>query len=217
VACSGSTTSAITLGRYNEGAQLDKVTSDTKLITMTIGGNDMPFADFAEACIRPGSGSCDKRPYRNAIAGISNNVIPGVERMLNAVRDRLISLHSNATVLVVGYPYLVPQDWVFGAVGCWWLQPQEPGAIREVTNTLNTAIRNEVNAVGGKFHFVSATASGSPFIGHELCRRRTDTAPRYFTNYDSSVPEVYTFHPNGLGQQAYADLITAYLAQHPLS
>lgn len=218
VACSGATTSAITLGYNGEDAQLDTVTSDTDLITMTIGGNNMPFGDFATACVMPGPESCDETPYQEAIAGIVNNVIPRMEYMLGTVRDRLITLgNSDATVLVIGYPQVVPATWVSTSAGCWWLQPQELPAIREVTESLNTAIKNEVEAVGYDFHFVSATDSGSPFIGHELCRNTSDTVPSYLNNYDSGAPEVYTFHPNEQGQQAYADLIQAYLAQHPLN
>jgi hypothetical protein len=217
VACSGATTASITLGYNGEGAQIDHVSSDTDVITMSIGGNNMPFADFAVACVMPGTSSCDEDAYDNAMAGIANNVTPRVEYMLEALRDRLIDLESDATVLVIGYPQLVPDTWVSTTAGCWWLQPDELPAIREVTSTLNVAIENEVDAVGGNFHFVSPEAPDSPFIGHELCRNTSDPKPSYFLNYDSGAPQVYTFHPNDLGQQAYAELIKSYLAQYGLS
>lgn len=218
VACSGASTTAITLGNNGQPAQLDKVTADTDVITMTIGGNDVPFRNFATACADPRLGPCNKKPYQVAIAGISNNVIPRMENMLNALRDRLANLNNtDATVLVIGYPQLVPDKWIYGARGCWWLQQPELPAIRNVTKSLNTAIENEVRAIGGKFRFVSALAADSPFIGHELCRARSDSAPNYFRNVDLSQPEAYTFHPNEQGQRAYADLVKSYLAQHPLN
>lgn len=217
VACSGATTASITLGYNGEGAQIDHVSSDTDVITMSIGGNNMPFSDFAVACVMPGTASCDEDAYDNAMAGIANNVTPRVEYMLEALRDRLIDLGSDATVLVIGYPQLVPDTWVSTTAGCWWLQPDELPAIREVTSALNVAIKNEVDAVGGNFHFVSPEATDSPFIGHELCRNTSDPEPSYFLNYDSGAPQVYTFHPNDLGQQAYAELIKSYLAEHALS
>lgn len=218
VACSGATTAAITLGYNSEGAQLDEVTSDTDLITMTIGGNNMDFATFANSCVQPGN-SCDENSsaYQDAMSKIVSDVIPRMEYMLGALRDRQTSIGSNATVLVVGYPQLVPSTWVSTSAGCWWLQPGELPAIREITQSLNTAIKNEVDAVGGDFHFISATAAGSPFTGHELCRDTSDTVPNYFNNVVLGGPDEYTFHPNEQGQQAYADLIKAYLAQHPLS
>ncbi|MEC3978142.1 SGNH/GDSL hydrolase family protein [Amycolatopsis sp. H20-H5] len=218
VACSGATTTAITLGYNGQPPQLSKVTADTDLITMTIGGNNMPFGTFARACVKPLVDSCDKQPYRDAIAGIVKNVIPRMEFMLGTLRDRLTNLrNTGATVLVIGYPQLIPPSWVADSRGCWWLQPQELSAIRSVTNTLNTAIENEVNAIGGKFHFVPATSEDSPFVGHELCRPKTDTAATYFSNVQLGAPDEYTFHPNAEGQRAYADLIKNHLAQHPLN
>ena len=220
VACSGAKTEHVATTSFNgEAPQKNAIGGNTELVTMTISGNDVPFLAFARACALPlqPAGPCDQAPYSDAIAGISNNVIPGVRAMLVQLQARLSAVGSSATVLVVGYPQLIPATWASGATGCGWLQPSETPAIREVVETLNTAIKNEVDAVGGNFHFVSATASGSPFIGHELCRSPSDTAPNYFNNVVLGGLDAYTFHPNEQGQQAYADLIKAYLAQHPLS
>jgi len=217
VACSGATTSSITLGYNGEGAQIDKLSSDTDLVTLSIGGNNMPFVDLATACVTPGLESCDETAYQNALAGIVNNVIPRVEYALTTLRDHLTTLGSNAKVIVVGYPQLVPETWVYGATACGWLQSQELPAIRTVTSNLNTAIKNEVDAIGGSFTFLSATEQGSPFQGHELCRSPSDTTPEYFNNFDLLTPLSYNLHPNNLGQEAYAQLVNNYLAQHPLS
>ena len=218
IACSGATTSAITLGYNSEGAQMERLTSTTDLVTITIGGNNVPFDKFATACVMPGLHSgCDGKAYKDAMSGIANSVTPRLEYTLNAMKDRLTNLHSNATVLVIGYPELVPATWVYETKGCWWLQPKELPAIRKVTTALNAAIQKRVEAVSGRFKFVSATAKGSPFIGHELCRSTSDKAKEYFNNYDSSAPTAYTFHPNKDGQIAYAMLITSYLKLHPLS
>lgn len=213
VACSGATTAAITLDGFNgEGAQMDKVTSDTDLITMTIGGNNMKFSDFATACVWEVCGE-DSDAYSTAMANIANDVIPRVEYMLGTLRDRLTNIGSTATVLIVGYPQMVPETWVYHPDGttCWWLSESENSAIRTITATLNTAVKNEVVAVGGNFHFVPATDSGSPFTGHELCRDSLDPEPQYFNNPDLYPDAAYNLHPNAMGQEAYRDLIKAYL------
>jgi lysophospholipase L1-like esterase len=212
-ACSGGTTSSIHNGYNGEDAQVNSVNGATDLITMTIGGNNMPFEDFAKACANPLT-SCDGTAYADAIAGISNNVIPRIETMLTLLEDDLDTLNSNADVLVVGYPQMVPEDFTSGA--CWWEGSGEHTAIREVVETLNTAIENEVEAIGGRFHFVSATEEESPFAGGELCRDSPAPGSELFNNLNLSQPDVYNFHPNASGQQAYADLIESYLDQHPL-
>jgi len=217
-ACSGAKTSSITLGATdnNEGAQLDKITADTDLVTMTIGGNNMDFKGFAEACFW---GDCSGTAKNTAIANIVSDVIPQMEYTLGTIRDRLINLgNSDAKVLVIGYPQVVTADpWGNGeATGCEWLDgANEAAAIRDVTAHLNTAIKNEVDVIGYDFHFVPATDSSSPFTGHELCRDSLVYGMPYFLNV---VPEntAYTFHPNSLGQQAYAQLVKDYLTNHPL-
>lgn len=218
VACSGATTDALTLVYNGQGPQLGKVTSETDLVTMTIGGNNMPFSAFAKACVI-GQFGCEGNAQDEAMQGIVNNVIPQMESALGAVRDRLAYLYnSKATVLVLGYPQMIPENpWITPNSDCWWLNSEgEISAIRDVTNALNTAIKNEVEAIGGKFKFVPADAPESPFAGHELCRDPLVSQP-YFINYIPVMPVEYVFHPNQAGQQTYADLIKMYLSQHPLN
>jgi len=217
-ACSGAKTSAITLGTpdNNEGAQMDKITADTELITMTIGGNNMDFAGFASECFW---NDCSGTAKNDAIANIVNDVIPQMEYTLGTIRDRLINLgNSDARVVVIGYPQLVTAN-PYGngeATGCEWLDgTNEAAAIRDVTTHLNTAIKNEVDAIGYDFHFLSANGANSPFAGHELCRDSLVYGMPYFLNV---TPEntVYSFHPNSLGQEAYATLVKDYLSDNPL-
>ncbi|UQS22871.1 hypothetical protein L1857_08590 [Amycolatopsis thermalba] len=75
---------------------------------------------------------------------------------------------------------------------------------------LNTTISNTVTKVRAlntdnqRLTFVSATASGSPFIGHEVCA----SGDSYFQNLDQAGNNsAYVFHPNEQGQAAYAQLV----------
>lgn len=215
-ACSGATTNAITADYNGEEPQLEKITANTKLITMTLGGNDMRFADYAKQCILH---DCSGADSAAAIKRIVTDVIPNMNNALNKINDRLAELgNHDATVLVVGYPQLLPTS-TFNTViaGCSWLDgSREIRAIRNVTTLLNTAIKNETTAVGTKFHFVSATESNSPFAGHEICQIGNTW---YFNNF-VALPvdkQGYTFHPNALGQQAYATLIKGYITEHGLA
>ena len=94
-------------------------------------------------------------------------------------------------------------------LNCSYLSPEERVAIRRVTTGLNSAIAAAVQGRGYPFEFVDAdlildSVRVSPFAGHELC-----SAEGYFNG--ASLPAVYSFHPNTLGHQAYADLIKRYL------
>src|SRR5690606_24099102 len=55
VACSGATTDTILNGGSSTGAwggapQVDALTSSTDVVTITVDGNDVGFADYAESC-----------------------------------------------------------------------------------------------------------------------------------------------------------------------
>jgi lysophospholipase L1-like esterase len=212
VACSGAVSDNIKDGAY---PQMDKVRADTGLVTMTIGGNDMPVEKYVEACITQNfTTSCAGDATNNAIAGIADNVIPEVRNALEALKSHMNTVGSNATVLVLGYPQIVSEAGTMAAEGCFWYDTAEAAAMRSVTQQLNAAIEAQVTAVGGKFHFVSATESNSPFADHELCRA---TGSSFFQNYEPLAPREYTFHPNAAGQQAYVKLVKNWLAQHPLN
>lgn len=219
VACGGAPASAITTNGFNgEDAQVDALTPETDLVSLTITGNDVPFEVFARACATPGiDQGCvlTGQAYLDALASIENNVKPRLDLLLAVIDDRLTSLGSDARVLVVGYPQLLPVVWEY-ETSCWWLQPDELPAIRSVTDTLNAAIHDKVAAKGGRFEFVSATASGSPFIGHELCREISTSADD-FHGVVVGDNDADTFHPNASGQQSFARLIKNYLALHSLS
>ncbi|MGM1058708.1 GDSL-type esterase/lipase family protein [Saccharothrix sp. Mg75] len=74
-ACPGDTTGDVRHGSNGERSQLDFPDTDTDLVIITIGGNDVEFADFARACVFD---SCDTsteqyrrlpEPVRNALPG----------------------------------------------------------------------------------------------------------------------------------------------------
>lgn len=214
VACSGAKAQALTNPNNGERPQIDSLTRDTNLVILTIGGNDMPFADYVRACITPQMAPCNGVAYQNAMAGIANNVTPNVGKGLAAIRARLDKLGSRATVMVLGYPQVVPDLARFSDtnVGCVWFDAVEIPSIIKVTNALNAAIEANVKAIGGGFKFVSATGESSPFYGHELCRSPTDTEPDYFFNYVPLMQaEAATIHPNKRGAEAYYNLVISNL------
>lgn len=52
VACSGATTANVQNGgQWSEPAQLDALTSETEVVTLTIGGNDVGFSNYVLGCV----------------------------------------------------------------------------------------------------------------------------------------------------------------------
>ncbi|MBA3294680.1 MAG: SGNH/GDSL hydrolase family protein [Geodermatophilaceae bacterium] len=195
-ACSGATTPKITqVAQYpTQPPQIASFPTDVDIVSMSIGGNDIGFPDFAQACVlRQG---CGGPTMLNATLAKINGQLPG--RLADTYASLRAAAGPTTEVFVLGYPQIV------GAVrqggGCSYLTGQERPIIRDVVAQLNGVISQASAAAG--FTYLDATTAGSPFLGHELCTRGS-----YFTNISSAFP----FHPNLNGQGAYQDLLTRAL------
>lgn len=205
-ACSGATTQTLVDGQYDNNNQLDAINGETDVITLTIGGNDVGFKDFASNCVL---GNCSETTsiFSTTYSKITDE-LPGKLDVLLGKLSAKLPANSTARVLVVGYPRMMPYDdstWP----NCSYLSQEERVAIRRVTTRLNSVIAAAVYTHGYPFEFVDAdmildSVRVSPFAGHELC-----STEGYFNGV--SLPEIYSFHPNAQGHQAYAALIKRYL------
>jgi hypothetical protein len=197
VACSGAKTSDVELGMNGEASQLNSLNSDTNVVTITIGGNDAKFKSFVTECVNP-LGSCDSTSsqYKESMEAIE--VLPEkLEELYSEIRSHA----ENAEAYVVGYPQVAPEP----GVSCKYLEDPEKEAAREVTTALDNAIKMAVEKSGKGFTYVDPNTEASPFFGHELC-----TTESYFLGFEILETE-YSFHPNILGQYAYAILISEAL------
>ena len=208
VACSGATTADVRNTQVGGVTQLDALNEDVDIVTVTIGGNDIGFRDFATACVV--TFSCDtSSQYQDAVDSIANQLPNNLDALFGAIQARI---GSQTRVLVVGYPRLLPyNDGQFP--NCAYMSQAERTAASDVTNGLNSAIYAAVSRAGSQFEFVNADANLygvriSPFAGHELCGDDT-----YF--FGVSYPTDYTFHPNQMGQRAYEELVRDWLITHP--
>lgn len=194
-ACSGASSYDVKVGKHGEPGQLDSLNDDTDIVTITVGGNDINFGDFAMECGNPfGECTWGSQPFLNAIAMLNGGT---VKSNLDGLFSDIHTNAPNAEVYIGGYPYITT------TYGCYWLNDDEAETARDLVAALNLVIMDAVlDEPSGQFHYVGPMASGSPFTGHELC-----TQDSYFNDvYLSTSNYVYTFHPNKDGQEAYASL-----------
>jgi lysophospholipase L1-like esterase len=159
--------------------QFDSLSADTRLVTLTIGGNDIGFSDLAEDCVAilPFGSPCRDRYTRNGDE-ISRRIAataPLVDGVLDGIRAR----SPLARVLVVNYSAILPHS----GSGCW---PRMPVTPRDVAWLRSK--HEELNAMLAQQAAAKGTRWVEPYLPGNLA------AP---------------LHPNLRGMQAMANLVVA--------
>ncbi|HEV2774183.1 MAG TPA: SGNH/GDSL hydrolase family protein [Solirubrobacteraceae bacterium] len=182
-ACGGARTDDVLDG------QLESFPSDTRLVTITIGGNDAGFADVLERCLFGSPRACDARV--DAAERFVRSALPArLRRVYAAIRERA----PDATVIVAGYPRLFARRPWCGGVGR--IDDAEQRRLNEGANLLVRTIAAEVARHRG-FRFVDVREA---FEGGGVCA----SSPRIL---GATRPAFASFHPTARGQATYARAI----------
>jgi lysophospholipase L1-like esterase len=176
--------------------QLDAVSADTQLVTMTIGGNDSGvFIDSIVECgaagaSTAGQGSPCKDRYGSSFEDtIRTTTYPALVKALQAVRAKA----PHAKVAILGYPWILPPT-----VGCFDKMPIAEGDVpylRSEQATLNDAVKRAAAATGAKYVDMSTVSEG-----HDACQ---PTGTRWIEPVLQGTNAVIV-HPNALGEQQMA-------------
>jgi GDSL-like Lipase/Acylhydrolase family len=122
--CSGATTADMTAPQNVEPGpnppQFNSLDAETKVVSLTIGGNDIGFSEVAESCItlNPFATPCKDKYDAGGHDQLAERIVataPKVAAVLQGIHSRA----PNAAVYVVNYPAIFPET----GYGCW---PQEP-------------------------------------------------------------------------------------------
>ncbi|MFC3456094.1 SGNH/GDSL hydrolase family protein [Amycolatopsis speibonae] len=194
VTCSGATTANIlTTGQAGQPPQIEAVTPDTRLVTVTIGGNDVGYVSslFAYGCQNTGGANCGQVD-RNAMRAALTTVHEKIGAVIAAVRQRA----PRARILVVDYLTIVPRTP--SACDGVPLTPEQLAFEREVADRLAAATRRAARA--GRATLIPAAAVSAH---HDAC------AAVPWTERHATAPGRVPYHPNEAGMSAVADLVTA--------
>ncbi|HCZ28829.1 TPA: hypothetical protein DHU97_03770 [Candidatus Saccharibacteria bacterium] len=198
VACSGATTANVLYGgtsdgNWGEGPQVDALSSDTEVVTITIGGNDAGFQEYLQGCVIAPCGP--STVTYNAMIDLidSSSFLSNLETTYEEILDGATSTN----VYVIDYPYLTADDAGYCGV-------IDFSGARDIQVALNSTIALAVANVragstdySDRLHYVSTNYTGSPFEGQHLCNGGT-------SDFGST-----TFHPNVLGHTHYAEVVAA--------
>jgi lysophospholipase L1-like esterase len=182
VACSGAQTADVL------NNQVSSVTTDTRFVTITIGGNDAGFSSVITQCALPWPWSCDSN-ITNAQNFIRNTLPGRLDNVYNSIRSHALT----ATVIVLGYPRL------FMGVDCnagTYFSGDEMTKLNATADLLRDVTSARAAAHG--FVFKDAIP---PFVGHAVC-----SSTEWLNGLSNPVSDSY--HPNRTGHSSgYAPLV----------
>ncbi|WP_066940420.1 SGNH/GDSL hydrolase family protein, partial [Streptomyces sp. NBRC 110611] len=203
--CAGAKVSALSkpqtdLGIVVNGPQLDAVTSDTSLVTLTMGGNDLGTSDFgfvdvvvacsALSLTNPFGSPC-KDFYGDTL---SKRLDTAATKLTEGLR-KVSAKAPKAKVVVVGYPAVLPDD----PKKCFGKMPATTGDLRflrSVVGELNDKVAKATTAAGGTF-----VDTLGPTKGHDGC-----SSSPWIEGILPGSPAV-PLHPNATGERVMADAV----------
>ena len=211
VSCSGATTADLTSSQHTDNGtnppQLRALSSDTRLVTIGIGGNDIGFSSMIKRCVAmgavyqlTGSGKyftedapCARQAGSAAIAKKITTAGDRLTRILTEVRRRA----PEARVYVVSYPAILPTDSADCGRGMS-LAPGDVTFLREKEQQLNTTLRQRASEAG-----VAYVDTYTPSTDHNACAAKNTRWIEPLVPDSPAAP----VHPNARGERGMADAV----------
>ncbi|HEY7484784.1 MAG TPA: SGNH/GDSL hydrolase family protein [Streptosporangiaceae bacterium] len=212
-ACSGATTDDVLRGSDGEPPQIDRVTGDTSLVTLSIGGNDVGFAHVLAGCVikLPWSKACEDQGARIAAR------FPALRTALQTVLGKIVERAPAARVIVVGYPRIFSATTGQGFDNISvddqrWLNTRAKELDDLIRQVAQAADQRIAAAHGpGSVEYVDALYA---FAGHEI-GARDPFVNGLDVNLSALSAEARSFHPNASGYRRLAQLVTRQITNGP--
>ncbi|WP_327589555.1 SGNH/GDSL hydrolase family protein [Nonomuraea sp. NBC_00507] len=212
VACSGATTRSIWNAYSGQAPQIKALKPDTSLVTLTLGGNDIGFAELVITCATVAATQPTGDPCREKFQqGGTDKILSRIDALKPRIASVLVDIKRKspkATIALVGYPSLVPDS------GKSCRSPQVPFAdgdfayLRNITKRLNSALAEQARKAG-----VVYVDTYTPTIGYDMCRAQGRVIEPLFTADGRVAPAAA--HPNLLGTLGMSAIVKKTLDKLP--
>lgn len=205
VSCSGATAADITDREQSTSGgkvprQIDAVTADTELITITIGGNDVGLASSAARCRRNSLALppcfADFVPSgTDRFTAAIGTQIPLWEAMIGAVRSKA----PGARIVLVGYATYIRRGGCFGQQP---INPEDADFFQAKVDEIDDQQRKLATRLKVDFFDTRPVSAG-----HDMCAAPGD---RYIEGFELSHLAA-PLHPNALGAGAVGNALAGEL------
>lgn len=203
-ACSGATVDDLDVGSHHIGepAQIVWLSPSTRLVTLTIGGNDVHFGEIMENCFAL-TPSC-KQHYTDSGEDEVSGWISAFAPTLASVYGKLRGAAPNARFVVLGYPGLFQASNKACVDDTGRMGPEDIEWLSARLKELNAMIAVVVRSLDDDgFSFLSTQDA---FAGHELC-----TADAWINSPGDAFADGTrtAFHPDSRGQARLAQYLAS--------
>ncbi|MFF7246770.1 SGNH/GDSL hydrolase family protein [Embleya sp. NPDC008237] len=180
--------------------QFDALGTDTTLVTLTIGGNDVGLVGVAQGCatLNPFATPCRDEWTAGGVDRIAQRIdafAPKLGAVLTGIHQRA----PHARVVVTGYGLYIKPG------GCWPYQPVlgvDADYLQGSVNRLNATIAAQAGAHGADYVDVAG-----PSAGHDACQAPAAKWVEGYVPTDLAAP----LHPNRRGEANYATIIATHI------
>ncbi|MET7489697.1 SGNH/GDSL hydrolase family protein [Streptomyces sp. NPDC005538] len=214
MSCSGATTTDLTGSQDTDNGtnppQLRALSSDTRLVTVGIGGNDIGFSAMIKRCVAmgalyqlTGSGKyftekapCERHYVNDGSDAVRKKIATAGERLtrvLTEVRRRA----PEARVYVVSYPAILPSDSADCGRGMS-LAPGDVTFLRTMEQQLNSMLRQRASEAGASY-----VDTYTPSADHTACSAKSTRWIEPLAPENPAAP----VHPNARGERGMADAV----------
>ena len=196
--CIGATTADVREGHVADDgefvpAQMEDLTADTDVVSITIGGNDSQFiASLYVACyVPPGSSAKACSSAVERLPALLGKVQQNIATTLEAIRKKA----PHALVVLVGYPRIMPDSGTCDP-DVVPISPPLLSAAAKVEGQLEAAMRAAAEEGGAEYVDMRKRS-----VGHDACAGKDNA----WVSGNSPEPGDGTFlHPRAKGAEAMA-------------
>jgi hypothetical protein len=194
--------------------QINLVTSNTKLVTMTIGGNDTGLLYLLTICIKT-SGTCNPNGTTSHDVDKATAALP---TNLNLIYQQIADKAPDAKVRQAGYPLIVSAPGEpFGTCKSW-LNASDQQLFHAKLTAVNNKIKETIEAfatrTGRDFKYVDPLATSSPFMQRDngqMLDGCSTSLKRYMNGTNDGALTYGGWHPNIDGQKYYYQIYRSSL------
>lgn len=176
------------------------------VITLTVGANNVGFADKLQACLSPEwtlgiphPATCDWADSKKS--DLAKQIQEEYDDLVNLYRKLYDASGKKAKIYVLGYPRLISSDEpAHCGLNIGSLDHAERTMIADATNYLNRVIERAANAAGATYVDIADSLDGG-----KLC----DEGQEYVTGvaFAGNSERQESFHPNAGGQGKIAQAV----------